>query len=280
MDTVMIAIISVTGIGAACAAVLCVASKFMFVKADERVARLQECLPGSNCGACGFPGCAGYAAALIADSNISSNLCTPGGAVVLRQLSDILGVEAGDVAVKFAVVRCRGSRGTQQTKMEYKGIETCMAAKPVFGGGGACAFGCLGYGDCGAVCPADAICMEDGLARIDKRHCTGCGLCVKACPNKLITVEDASIPVAVLCENTEKGAVVRKKCENGCIACRKCARECPSEAIIVEDNLAVIDYEKCTCCGHCAEICITKCIQPFAASKAGTAEALFHPAMM
>ena len=46
----------------------------------------------------------------------------------------------------------------------------------------------------------------------------------------------------------------------GCIACRKCEKTCPSGAITVCDNLAVIDYDKCTACGMCAEVCPRKCI--------------------
>ncbi|MCL2057139.1 MAG: RnfABCDGE type electron transport complex subunit B [Oscillospiraceae bacterium] len=261
MDTIIIAVVSVTAISAVCAVILCAASKFMAVKSDERMVKIRECLPGTNCGACGFPGCDGYAAALISGGDVKTNLCAPGGAAVLEQLSGILGVDAGDPAVKTAVVRCGGGDLQQKKKMDYKGIETCMAAKQLFGGEGMCAFGCLGYGDCQAACPGGAICMENKLARVIPGLCTGCGLCVKACPNNLITVDDESIAVAVLCKNMEKGAVVRKKCSSGCIGCKKCVRECEAGAIAVENNLAVIDYEKCTGCGHCAGVCVTKSIK-------------------
>lgn len=261
MNIIIMAILSVTVIGTVCAVMLTAASKIMSVKVDEREVLILECLPGSNCGACGYPGCAGYAAALVSHSNIKKNLCMPGGTEVAKKLSDILGVEAEDVAEKLAVVHCRGDCDAQQKKMEYTGIQTCIAAKEMFGGEGACSYGCLGYGDCKFVCPSDAICIDNGLARINPNNCTGCGLCVKSCPNKLITVENASAAIVILCKNIEKGAVVRKKCSAGCIACGKCVRECPSAAIIMEDNLAKIDYEKCTDCKHCAEICVTHCIQ-------------------
>jgi len=268
MNTIIIAVISVTVIGAACAAILCTASKFMYVKVSERLKKMQECLPGTNCGACGFPGCAGYAEALLNDADLKTNLCTPGGAEVLAQLSAILGVEAEeDVEAKLAVVRCRGDLGAQKRKMEYKGIQTCYAAKQIFGGEGACAFGCMGYGDCQLVCPDNAICVEDGLARINPRLCTGCTLCVKECPSKLITIEKVSVKTVVMCENIEKGAVVRKKCTNGCIGCKKCVRECPIGAIALENNLAKINYEECVKCGHCTEICVTHCIQSLAADN-------------
>ena len=260
MGTVVTAIISIAAIGAVCAVILSFASKFMAVKVDERILNIQECLPGTNCGACGYPGCSGYAEAL-ASGEAKNNLCTPGGAESAKKISAILGVENTDFEIeeKTAVVRCRGDLSSQQKKMDYKGIETCVAAKQIFGGERACAFGCLGYGDCKNICPSDAVCIEDGLAKINQ-NCTSCGLCVKACPNKLISIEKKSLSAVVLCKNIERGAVVRKKCSSGCIACGKCVRECQYGAIKLEDNLAVIDYEKCMDCGHCAEICVTKCI--------------------
>ena len=260
MNAIYIAVFSVTAIGIFCAAVLSVASKFMNVKNDERVAEIEECLPGLNCGACGYPGCAGYAAALL--SGGKTNLCSPGGGEVIKKISAILGVEAASVERKIAVVHCLGSDKTQRKKMDYSGIRTCEAAKQLFGGEGACAFGCLGYGDCLKVCPNKAICLEDSLAHIRPDLCMGCGLCVMTCPNKLITVESAKIPVSVLCSNVEKGAVTRKKCSSGCIGDGKCARICLSGAILIENNLAKIDYSKCVGCTRCSDICTIHCIKP------------------
>jgi len=230
----------------------------MYVKVDERTARLIEIMPGVNCGVCGYPGCSGYAAALLDGAEI--NLCTPGGAELLSKISAILGVETGSIEQKTAIVSCNGDCNAQQKKMEYKGIKSCEAAKHFYGGENACAFGCLGYGDCQTACPGSAICMEGNLAHIVKNLCTGCGLCVKACPNKLISITKADIPVFIACKNIEKGAVVRKKCTSGCIACTKCVKECPEGAITIMENLAVIDYSKCSGCGKCIDVCITKCI--------------------
>ena len=261
MDTIIIAVVSVTTIGLISAIVISTASGIMSVEADERIVQIQECLPGANCGACGYPGCSGYAAALISGSDVKNNLCIPGGASVSAKISVILGVEAGSVERRAAFVHCLGDCGVQQKKMDYKGIQSCAAAGDLFGGEGACAFGCLGYGDCRAACPSNAVCMENGIARINTNLCTGCGLCVKACPNSLITVENAGIAVSVLCNSPEKGAVVRKKCSKGCIGCRKCVQVCMFDAITVEENLAEIDYEKCSFCGKCAEVCVTGCIR-------------------
>ena len=237
MDTIFIAVFSVSITGFFCAVMLCTASKIMHVKVDERLAQLLEYLPGVNCAVCGFPGCPSYAEALLSGRGVKSNLCTPGGAETAAKISAIFGVEAESFTSKTAVVHCLAGKAS-------------------------CAFGCLGCGACKTACPAGAVRLKDSLARIDTSLCTGCGLCVKACPNGLILIHDAAIAAAVLCRNTEKGAAARKQCPKSCIGCGKCARECPGEAIVVENNLAKIDYEKCSGCGRCIEVCVSKCIAP------------------
>ena len=64
-----------------------------------------------------------------------------------------------------------------------------------------------------------------------------------------------------MCSNKQKGADARKACKNACIGCKKCERTCPNGAIAVKDNLAVIDYEKCTNCGTCVAACPTGCLK-------------------
>ena len=267
MSGTIIGTIIIIVIGAACGVLLTIAAKVMAVKTDERIPLVRECLPGANCGACGLAGCDGYAKALVEDG-AAPNLCVPGGASVASQIGGILGVDAGETAVKAACVRCRGDLDATKAKMDYRGIESCAAAKLLFGGSGVCTFGCLGLGDCVKACAYDAIHVENGLARVDICACTGCGACAAACPNKLISVYPSSARVTVSCSNTEKGAVTRKKCSAGCIGCKKCEKECPAQAIVVENNLAKIDYEKCTGCGHCAEVCVVGCIRPLDIEKA------------
>ena len=64
MNEILIPILAVTMIGLICGVGLAVASHVMAVKEDERFPAIRECLPGANCGACGFTGCDGYAKAL------------------------------------------------------------------------------------------------------------------------------------------------------------------------------------------------------------------------
>ena len=258
--SILIPIIAVTAIGLICGIMLVVASKFMAVPEDETFIKVRECLPGANCGACGYAGCDGYAHALSDGEIKETNLCVPGGADAAVHVAAAMGMEAQEVVPKVAYVACCGDRNCTTLRYDYKGIPSCKAANLLFSGDGMCTFGCLGYGDCANVCPNDAICIEDGLARVKSSLCLGCGLCAKACPNQLIHIAPATVKTIIRCSNHDKGAVTRKACTHGCIGCKKCEKECPSGAITVVNNCAVINYSKCTNCGHCAEVCTTGCI--------------------
>ncbi len=261
MGVIGTAIVVVTVIGVICAVMLSVASKVMAVKVDERIPMVRECLPGANCGGCGFPGCDGYAAAMVENESTPLNLCAPGGAAVAAKVAGVLGREAGEVVKSYARVNCLGSCDKTSKKMDYRGIETCAAAKLMFGGNGACTFGCIGLGDCTRACPSDAIhIMPNGIARVDINSCTGCSACAKVCPNHVISILPAAVKVQVSCSSHDKGAAVRKKCQAGCLGCGMCERKCPQGAIHVENNLATIDYSKCIGCGTCQSVCPAKCI--------------------
>lgn len=263
INDILTAIIPVVIIGIICGTVLVIASKLMAVKEDERFPKIRECLPGANCGACGFAGCDGYAKALCEQEGLATNLCVPGADAVSKQLSEIMGVEFEDVIEQVAVVHCAGDCDRTQDKYEYSGLQSCAAAKLLYGGKGSCTYGCLGLGDCVSVCPKNAISVKNGVAVVDSKECIGCGLCTKTCPQKIISLVADIEKVVVTCSNKDKGAVTRKACSNGCIGCKKCERVCPLGAIKVVDNCAVIDYDKCTDCpdfGVCAKNCTTGCI--------------------
>lgn len=257
---VLIAVAVVSGIGLVCGIVLALASHFMAVKTDEKKEAVRGCLPGVNCGACGYTGCDGYAAAL-AKGEAEINLCIPGADAVAKKLAEVLGVDFADVVEKVAFVRCGGDCKATEKKQIYDGVKSCAAANLIYGGTGKCTFGCLGYGDCAAVCQSDAVCITDGIAHISATKCIGCGMCVKACPKHIITLVPDVVRTVVMCSNKEKGAVTRKECTSGCIACKKCERLCPAQAITVNDNLAVIDIDKCTGCGVCSDNCPVGCIK-------------------
>ena len=251
---VMLAIALIAGIS------LLVFSHLFSVKEDPKKIEIRECLPGANCGACGFAGCDDYAAAL-AEGRAKPNLCTPGAQTVANKLGEILGVDAGEVEDVVAFVKCNGTCVATTKTAGYNGVSTCVAASMLFGGNNSCKFGCLGYGDCANVCSENGICLADGIARIDKSSCIGCGNCVEVCPKHIIDLVPRSATTFVMCGNTEMGAASRKNCKNACIGCKKCEKTCPNEAITVANNLASIDYEKCTNCGACVDACPTACIR-------------------
>ena len=266
--TIVIAVAVVAVIGLLCAVMLTIASKFMAVEVDERIPLVRECLPGANCGACGFAGCDGYAAALVEDPDLSVSLCVPGGAAASASIGKVLGREAGEVAKQVAEVRCSGTCEATSVKMDYKGLESCAAAKLLFGGTGKCVYGCIGLGDCAQVCPVGAIHINGGLARVDASVCIGCGLCAKTCPNHVIAIRPADAHMVVDCNSHQKGAGTRRSCSAGCIGCRLCEKNCHTGAITVTDNLASIDYAKCDGCGKCIEVCKAGCLVALNITKA------------
>ena len=261
-------ILIVVAIGLVCAGILTLASKVFFVPVDETFAMLRAELPGANCGACGYNGCDDYANALAEDHSLSCSLCPVGGADVAAKLAEVLGVEAGSADKEVAVVMCNGHKDAAKTIMEYKGVQTCAAAKQFFGGLSACPHGCIGLGDCAAACDFDAIHICDGVAVVNRDNCVGCGVCAKTCPNSVIKLQTAKNLVVVQCKNTDKGAVARKACSNACIGCGKCAKTCKFDAITVENNLATIDPAKCKNCGMCAKECPTGAINNMRIKKA------------
>lgn len=258
---ILIPILAVTIIGIICAVGLSVASHVMAVRETEDFQKIRACLPGANCGACGYSGCDGYARALAAGTGkVKPNLCVPGGKAVADEIASLMGVEAGEVEHLVAVVRCSGDCGYTKDKHAYVGIPTCKAARQFFAGPGSCTFGCLGFGDCMKLCPNAAISVDRGLAHVNPEACVGCGLCVRNCPQQIITIRPYEKNIVVLCSNTDKGAQTRKACTKGCIGCKKCEKVCTAGAIRVTNNMARIDFDKCKVCGECEKVCTTSCI--------------------
>ena len=266
MDGIVIAVIVVTVIGLVCGIMLAVASKFMAVPVDERVDQVRECLPGANCGACGFAGCDAYAAAIVEDPSIGANKCVPGGAAAAEGIAAVLGIDAGSVEPMVARLKCNGTCNNTEAKAEWQGKQTCAGSKLLFGGKNKCSYGCIGFGDCGAVCPQNAIDVYNGIAHVDPDLCIGCTLCEQTCPMGVISMIPKKAAVALECSNKDKGKDAMAVCKVSCISCGKCARGCEAGAIEMVDGLPVIDHDKCTGCGKCAAECPRKCIADLRAS--------------
>lgn len=250
------------GLGLAFGLGLAIASKKFEVKVDERIAQVRELLPGANCGACGQTGCDAYAECLV-EGKCSINGCPVGGEELARKLGEILGVKAEATVAKTARVMCAGTYSSCKVKYDYSGMEDCLAASSLHGGPSACAYGCVGLGNCIRACPFDAIVIIDGLARIIESKCKSCEKCVAACPKKIIEMVPRCDEYTVSCSSMDKGAVVRKNCNVGCIGCGKCSKVCQAEAIMLKGTLAKIDPEKCTNCGECMKVCPTGAIKRY-----------------
>ena len=259
MTAIFLAIAIVAGLGLIAGVGLAIAAIVMHVPVDKTVERLTEAMPGANCGACGYSGCAGYAQA-IADG-AACNLCIPGGAATAKVLAGIMGLEdAGEVAERRALVRCGGTHENCKQSFEYRGEQSCAAACLLYSGQKECNYGCLGFGDCLRACPEGAISLRDGVAVVDQNRCRGCYLCVKGCPKGIIVMTETRGKAINKCWSQAAGAVVRRQCKAGCIGCKLCERNCPEHAVKVENNLAIVDPELCTGCGQCVAKCPTKCL--------------------
>ena len=173
MNSIAFAVIVLVVLGLAGGIILVLASKFMAVYEDPRIAQITECLAGANCGGCGYAGCADYAKAIV-ENGAPTNKCAPGGAKATEAVNAIMGTESASGPALHAVVNCNGGNGNCGTRFEYHGIPTCAAAAAIAGGPSACAFGCLGYGDCTRACQFDAIHVVNGSAVVDREKCTGC----------------------------------------------------------------------------------------------------------
>lgn len=146
-----------------------VAAHYLKVEAEPIVEDLTEMLPGSNCGQCGFPGCA-QAAAALASHEAPVTLCPPGGKGVVESLAARLGVDAplGDMADAVPM-------------LAFVHEATCI--------------GCT---RCFKVCPTDAIVgAPKQIHAVISNACNGCKICVDICPTECLQL----VPEEVTLEN-------------------------------------------------------------------------------
>jgi electron transport complex protein RnfB len=262
MDIVVISsILGIGSLGLLFGASLAYASKKFAVEVDPKIEAILEKLPGANCGGCGYPGCSGYAEAVV-KIGAQMTLCSPGGDAVVNDIADILGVTAAATGEKkVAVVQCRGNNEKAPKRFHYAGITNCQAAQILMGGDKACVYGCLGYGTCVESCPFGAMKMgDDGLPIVIEEKCTACGMCVSACPRGIMKLIPVSQKIFLGCVSQDKGKAVKQVCKVGCTACTLCAnpKTTPSGSIQMKGNLPEILNIKADDLANAVEKCPTK----------------------
>ncbi len=150
------AIASLTTLGLTLGLLLGFAARKLAVEGNPLAQEIEAMLPGSQCGQCGFPGCAGAAAAL-ADGSAPITCCPPGGADLVRALAEKLGVEADLIGV------------AERAPMIAE-IQEHL---------------CIGCTKCYKVCPTDAIMgAAKQIHSVFREACTACGKCVDCCPTE------------------------------------------------------------------------------------------------
>lgn len=126
------------------------------IEEDPIVDQIDNLLPQTQCGQCGYPGCRPYADAIANGEAI--NKCPPGGESTIHSLADLLGRE---------FVPLDEEHGEEKAKtVAYIREDECI--------------GCT---KCIQACPVDAILGAAKLMHtVIVDECTGCDLCVEPCP--------------------------------------------------------------------------------------------------
>ena len=137
---------------------------------------------------------------------------------------------------------------------------------------GGCGYpGCTGFADAcvkagsldGKLCPVGGqpvmakVAEILGLAAVASEPKVAVVRCNGTCANRpRVTKYDGARSCAIMA-STYGGET---GCSYGCLGCGDCVAACQFDAIHMDNNVAVIDYDKCTNCGKCAEKCPVKVI--------------------
>lgn len=133
------------------------ANRLIETQEEPLVDKINDCLPQTQCGQCGHPGCRPYAEAIVQGE--LHNKCPPGGDETIIQLADLLSREV------IALDEAQGE--TAETPMLALIRED----------------ECIGCLKCIHACPVDAIIgAQKKMHTVVADLCTGCELCIEPCP--------------------------------------------------------------------------------------------------
>ncbi len=218
------------GLGVACGGILSLASKIFYVYEDPRIAEVEGCLSGANCGGCGYAGCAAAAVAVV-QGKAAPSVCIVADAEAAANVAAVMGVDPGSAEPMRSYNKCEGGNRADD-KFDYMGAGSCVAMSVLSGGRRECSVGCLGLGDCITVCTFNAIDMgEDGYPVVDYIKCVGCGACERVCPKGVLKIKTMSD--RLLQFNDEDGGLA------------PCRQTCPAEIDIPKyvSQIREGDYE-------------------------------------
>jgi electron transport complex protein RnfB len=151
------ALFALVGLGVTFGALLGYAAVKFKTEGDPIADQINEILPQTQCGQCGYPGCRPYATAIAGGEAI--NRCPPGGEATIAQLADLLDVEA---------IPLDEEHGEEKEALTVAYIREDE---------------CIGCTKCIQACPVDAILGAAKLMHtVIVSECTGCDLCVEPCP--------------------------------------------------------------------------------------------------
>ena len=179
------------GLGLVCAVILTAASRIFYVYEDPRIARIEACFAGANCGACGHAGCNAAAVAVVA-GKAAPNVCIVGGQEAAAKAAEVMGVEVGLAESPKSYNPCNGGLRAAD-KFVYLGVNSCRAQAALSGGQRVCNVGCIGLGDCVRACQFGALKMgPQGYPVVVAEKCVGCGACETVCPKHVMKVKTMS----------------------------------------------------------------------------------------
>jgi len=151
------AIIAITSLAALFGLLLGFAAVRFRTEGDPVIEQVDQLLPQTQCGQCGFPGCRPYAEAIVA-GEADINRCPPGGEATIKMLADLLDRDPKPLDPE---------RGVEKPKLVAVIREDL----------------CIGCTLCIQACPVDAI-LGAGkqMHTVIESECTGCELCIEPCP--------------------------------------------------------------------------------------------------
>ena len=159
------AIACLTILGLALGYMLGYAAKVFKVEANPITEEIAAMMPGSNCGQCGYPGCAPAADAIVT-GEAAVTCCPPGGKTLAEDIANLLNVPL-DLS------------GMEEKVPMLAGISEAT---------------CIGCAKCVKKCPTDAIVgAPKQIHSVIRDACTGCEACIDVCPTECLQMHPIEV---------------------------------------------------------------------------------------